>query len=145
VADASRSAAAARTSTQLPHAPSSARAARRFIAAALHGWGLDALIEVVALLAGELVTNAIAHTPATTVGIGLVVCSDDDVVRVEVHDASPQSPKLSGLAGGDAEAGRGLGLVAALATRWGVDASVNGDGRGHGKAVWFQVHIGSPS
>ncbi len=131
---------AARTSVQLPHAPTSAKAARRFVEATLHGRGLDALIEVVVLLAGELVTNAIAHTPATTVGIGLVVCSGVDVVRVEVHDTSPQLPELGGLADGDTESGRGLGLVAALATRWGVDVNVDGHGHDDGKTVWFEVH-----
>jgi anti-sigma regulatory factor (Ser/Thr protein kinase) len=132
----------AQTSVQLPHAPTSARTARRFVAATLHGWGLDALIEVVALLAGELVTNAIAHTPATTVGVGLVVRSGADAVRVEVHDTSPQLPELGRLAGRDTESGRGLGLVAALATRWGVDANVDGDGQVDGKTVWFEVHTG---
>jgi anti-sigma regulatory factor (Ser/Thr protein kinase) len=133
---------AARTSVQLPHAPTSARAARRFVAAALHGWGLDALIEVVVLLAGELVTNAIAHTPATTVGIGLVVSLNDDAVGVEVHDTSPRLPELGGLAGGDTESGRGLRLVAVLATRWGIDANVDGHGQGDGKTVWFEVQTG---
>jgi anti-sigma regulatory factor (Ser/Thr protein kinase) len=136
--------AAAWTSAQLPHAPTSARAARRFVATTLHGWRLDELIEMVALLAGELVTNAIAHTPATTVGVGLVVYLREGAVRVEVHDASPGLPRLGGVAGWDAEAGRGLGLVAALATRWGVDINVNVDshGRGVGKAVWFEGRIG---
>jgi anti-sigma regulatory factor (Ser/Thr protein kinase) len=133
---------AARTNVQLPHAPTSARAARRFVAAALYGCGLDALIEVVVLLAGELVTNAIAHTPATTVGIGLLVSLNDDAIGIEVHDTSLQLPKLAGLASGDTESGRGLGLVAALATRWGVDANVDGDGQGDGKTVWFEVHTG---
>jgi hypothetical protein len=40
------------------------------------------------------------------------------------------------LVGWDDEAGRGLGLVARQATRWGVHA----DEHGHGKAVWFEVH-----
>jgi anti-sigma regulatory factor (Ser/Thr protein kinase) len=133
---------AARTSVQLPHAPTSARAARRFVAGALYGCGLDALIEVVVLLAGELVTNAIAHTAATTVGIGLLVSLNDDAIGIEVHDNSLQLPKLAGLASGDTESGRGLGLVAALATRWGVDANVDGDGQGDGKTVWFEVHTG---
>ena len=133
---------AARTTVQLPHAPTSAGAARRFVAATLHGWGLDALIEVVVLLAGELFTNAIAHTPVTTVGVGLVVCLDDDAVRVEVHDASPQLPELGGLAGWDTESGRGLRLVSALATRWGVDVNADGDGQSDGKTVWFEVHAG---
>jgi anti-sigma regulatory factor (Ser/Thr protein kinase) len=126
---------ATRTSTQLPHAPTSAGLARRFVAATLHRLELDGLVEEVALLAGELVTNAIAHTPASPVV--LVVDWGDQVVRVEVHDGSPQLPRLNRLAGLDDEAGRGLGLVAALATRWGVDAV----GRDDGKAVWFEVEV----
>lgn len=59
---------AAWTRTQLPHAPTSARAARRFVEATLHGWRLDILIEVVVLLAGELVTNALTHTPRPRLG-----------------------------------------------------------------------------
>ena len=128
---------AAQTSTQLPHAPTSVALARRFVAATLHRWGLDALVEVVALLTGELVTNAIVHTPATP--IGLVVGWGDQVVRVEVHDASLRLPRLNRLAASDDEAGRGLGLVAALATRWGVD--VDAGGHGDGKAVWFEVQV----
>ena len=54
---------AARSSTQLPHAPTSASLARRFVAATLQRWRLGAQVEVVALLAGELVTNAIVHPP----------------------------------------------------------------------------------
>jgi hypothetical protein len=37
------------------------------------------------------------------------------------------------MAAGDDEGGRGLALVDALATRWGVDAD------GAGKSVWFEV------
>jgi anti-sigma regulatory factor (Ser/Thr protein kinase) len=124
------------TRTQLPHAPTSARAARRFVAAALHGWRRDTLIEVVVLLAGELVSNAITHTPVTRAGIGLLVLRGEDGVRVEVHDRSPELPQQPGPGGWDDETGRGLGLVATQATRWGVHA----DAHGHGKAVWFEVH-----
>jgi anti-sigma regulatory factor (Ser/Thr protein kinase) len=124
------------TSTQLPHAPTSARAARRFIVAALHGWRLDALVEVAELVAGELVANAVTHTPATTAGIGLLVVLGEDAVRVEVHDGSPDLPEPRGPGDWDKEAGRGLGLVGTQATRWGVHA----DEHGHGKTVWFEVH-----
>jgi hypothetical protein len=127
---------AAWTRTRLPHAPTSARAARRFVEATLNGWRLDTLIEVVVLLAGALVTNAITHTPATTAGIALIVLVGDDAVRVEVHDSSPELPEQPGPGGWDDETGRGLGLVATQATRWGVYA----DEHGHGKAVWFEVH-----
>ena len=127
---------AAWTRTQLPHAPTSARAARRFVEATLHGRRLDILIEVVVLLAGELVTSAMTHTPATAAGIGLIVLLGEDAVRVEVHDSSPELPQQRGPGAWDDEAGRGLGLVATQATRWGVHA----DEHGHGKAVWFEVH-----
>jgi anti-sigma regulatory factor (Ser/Thr protein kinase) len=124
---------AARSSAQFPHARISASLSRRFVAVTLHRWGLDARAEVVVLLAGELVTNAIAHTHSTT--IGLVVSLLDQAVRVEVHDASPQRPKLDHLGAGDGEGGRGLRLVAELATRWGVDSTAHGEG----KSVWFEV------
>ena len=88
------------------------------------------------LLAGELVTNAIVHTPAAPVG--LVVCYLDPVVRVEVHDSSPQPPTRDRPAGWDDERGRGLGLVTALATRWGVHI----DQHRNGKAVSFEIHTG---
>src|SRR4029453_3570697 len=55
-----------------------ARAARRFVEATLHGWRLDILIEVVVLLAGELVTNALTHPPATAAGIGLIVLRGEE-------------------------------------------------------------------
>jgi anti-sigma regulatory factor (Ser/Thr protein kinase) len=90
---------------------------------------------VVVLLAGELVTNAVTHTPVTTAGIGLLVLLGEDGVRVEVHDRSPELPEQAG-PGWEDESGRGLGLVATQATRWGVQA----DAHGHGKAVWFEVH-----
>jgi anti-sigma regulatory factor (Ser/Thr protein kinase) len=100
------------------------------------GWRLDTLIEVVVLLAGELVTNAITHTPATAAGIGLLVLLGEDAVRVEVHDSSPELPEQRGPGAWDDQAGRGPGLVATQATRWGVHA----DEHGHGKAVWFEAH-----
>jgi anti-sigma regulatory factor (Ser/Thr protein kinase) len=120
----------------LPYAPTSAGLARRFVTAALHRWGLDILVEVVALLVGELVTNAIVHTSSGAVG--LVVRLGDQAVRVEVHDASPRLPPRPGRpAAADDQGGRGLGLVAALATRWGVE--VDAAGHGDGKVVWFEV------
>jgi anti-sigma regulatory factor (Ser/Thr protein kinase) len=126
----------AQSSTRLPHAAISANLARRFVAATLHGWGSDAQAEVAVLLVGELVTNAVAHTTSTT--IGLVVRRSDDAVRVEVHDSSPELPNENFQGTWDDQGGRGLRLVAELASRWGVDAA----GRGAGKVVWFEVLTG---
>jgi anti-sigma regulatory factor (Ser/Thr protein kinase) len=121
----------ARSSTQLPHATVSAGLARRFVAVTLRRWGLGAQVEVVALLAGELVTNAVLHTASAA--IGLVVRLDDRAVHVGVQDTSSQLPKQDGSVAWDDQSGRGLALVDALATRWGVESAV------HGKAVWFEV------
>jgi anti-sigma regulatory factor (Ser/Thr protein kinase) len=108
--------------------PTSATAARRFVRELLAEWqwadGHAALV-----CTGELVTNAIVH-----------VCSDIDVVvrhhggtiRVEVHDRS-RRPPLRRVHAPDAERGRGLDLVDALSSRWGVSPTVTG------KSVWFEV------
>jgi hypothetical protein len=90
------------------------------------------------LLAGELVTNAIVHT--ATASVGLVVCwwTRPCASRSTTRARSSHADRL---AGWDAERGRGLGLMAALATRWGVAADRHRDG----KAVWFEVHPAEPA
>jgi hypothetical protein len=54
-------------------------------------------------------------------------------VRVEVGDANPVIPSPSRAPALDSVRGRGLFLVASLATRWGID------GESGGKRVWFEV------
>jgi anti-sigma regulatory factor (Ser/Thr protein kinase) len=90
----------------------------------------------VVLLAGELVTNALTHTPATAAGIGLIVLRGEDAVRVRVHDSSPELPEQRDPDGWDDEAGRDLGWWPDKPLAGGVHA----DEHGHGKAVWFEVH-----
>ena len=106
--------------------PASATAARHFTISILrsHGfpsWPAD-------LLVSEVVTNVIAHakTPFTmSVDVG-------EVARVTVFDGSSILPALREMAD-DAEDGRGLFLVEALAHRWGVEQHPSG------KQVWFEV------
>ena len=98
--------------------------------AALKVWELDDLVEVVALLTSELVTNAVVHArTAFTVRATF----DAPELRVEVRDGGPEhmEPPTDDPY---AEGGRGLLLVAALADRWGVT------GRPDGKTVWFVLH-----
>jgi anti-sigma regulatory factor (Ser/Thr protein kinase) len=106
--------------------PESAKAARDFTKATLAEWGLDGLVSEAALIASELVTNAIRHGACCA-----SVDGDGGQGRVElswqrqasrvicmVTDRSPRPPVL-GSADSDAESGRGLQVVAALAAAWG--------------------------
>jgi anti-sigma regulatory factor (Ser/Thr protein kinase) len=92
-----------------------ARAARAFVSEVLghgHPCGEDA-----ALLVSEVFGNSVRHSGSGVAGETVAVKAGDGVVRVEVTDrAGPGKPELRP-AGRDAEGGRGLQLVAALAAR----------------------------
>jgi GAF domain-containing protein len=121
---------------------------RRFVARALTDWGLHDLVGDAEIVASELVTNALLHTSTQA---ELVVARNGSGVRIEVNDADPQGvvppfelprqrrsllddqageAELASLLVGEATTGRGLQVVSALATDWGVRR--NGDG----KTVW---------
>lgn len=98
-------------------------------------WGLAELVEVAELVVSELVTNAV-RASGSLGGAGVPVvrlwlAADDVQVLVQVGDGCPRGPELS-LPGEDAEHGRGLLLVEALASGWGW-SPVPGL---PGKAVW---------
>ena len=85
----------------------------------------------VQLLTSELVTNAIQH------GLGpieLRFTSSEGQLRVEVSDESPTRPGTV-RAAPDQGRGRGLMVVEAFASSWGVTSQ---KGRA-GKSVWFTV------
>lgn len=91
----------------------------------------DDVAEISALVANELVANAIAHAEGS---ICLSMEIRVDCVRVAVTDEGTELPVLRE-SNPTAESGRGLSIVNALATRWGVDPA------GHGKSVWFELVI----
>lgn len=113
----------------VPSLPASIASVRRYAVAACQRIGLSRLCDTVALLVSEVATNALVHgsgdvqVRVTAVGSGL---------RVEVSDGSPAmpTPRNPDLL---AEGGRGLALVASLASDWGVHRA------GGGKVVWFEV------
>src|SRR5215471_15182586 len=80
----------------------------------------------------ELVTNAISHQAGET--IMLVLTCSWGQLRVDVHDTSWAMPELVD-APADAESGRGLMLVASLATDWGYYPTLAG------KAVYFTLAL----
>lgn len=116
------------------HDRASAAVVRHRIAADLAAEDIepDAIDDVI-LVASELVGNAVVHSGDTS---DLDVTWDllDDEVTIRVHDFSPALPQIrepdvfSG-------SGRGLAIVAAIASDWGVNRS------DPGKQVWARVGI----
>ncbi|MFJ8804418.1 MULTISPECIES: ATP-binding protein [unclassified Streptomyces] len=106
-------------------------AARRFAHETLAGWGLVGTEQAddVLLCVSELATNALVHAVPPGRHFRVFLRYDGTVLRVEVHDSGPGTPRIADRAD---EGGRGLLLVAAFADRWGVDA------RDPGKAVWCE-------
>jgi anti-sigma regulatory factor (Ser/Thr protein kinase) len=116
--------------TPLAPDPISARAARQFVGDTLQQWGCEGATEVALLLTSELVTNAIIHARTN---LAVRVAANERRLRVAVSDASHEPPRLRAGFPSLAEPGRGLPLVDALSSSWGVDWTVDG------KAVWFEL------
>ncbi|GGO97561.1 ATP-binding protein [Wenjunlia tyrosinilytica] len=89
------------------------------------------LVDTACLLASELATNSIVHS-----GLPVTVHMEweDGRLRVGVHDDSPELPQQRTPEPGD-EGGRGLLLVEACASAWGVRTCPTGPG----KDVWFEL------
>jgi anti-sigma regulatory factor (Ser/Thr protein kinase) len=117
---------------ELPPTPVAVAIARQFVSE--HGSGLDPeLVEDAELLVSELVTNAIKHGQPS---ILLRVRSEPPGIGVEVHDAGPADPVIAAEPPEENQrSGRGLRMVAALASAWGVDRPADGQG----KIVWFTL------
>ncbi|GHJ38468.1 SpoIIE family protein phosphatase [Streptomyces sp. TS71-3] len=114
------------------------RRLRQLLHKLLPDWGLGALLDDLELLITEVVTNALVHAD-TEVDVRLREYPDH--VRVEVRDSDPRSPILLANLGpgeaGDAEAesGRGMLIVDALASAWGSSPA------GRGKTTWFELGV----
>jgi len=89
-------------------------------------------IDDLVLCVSEVVTNAVNHAGTLT---HLVLDSREDVVRVEVVDQSPGSLPRRETPTASSPSGRGVGLVEALADRWGVEVG------GAEKSVWFEFDV----
>ncbi|MFB6978878.1 SpoIIE family protein phosphatase [Streptomyces scopuliridis] len=98
---------------------------------ALADWGLAELTDDVELAAGELLVNVLLHTEGGAVLTLEVLPEPVRRVRLWVKDRSSAWPRRRE-PGESATSGRGLLLVDAVATRWGVEP------RGDGKAVWCE-------
>ncbi|NUV61074.1 SpoIIE family protein phosphatase [Streptomyces sp. CAI-85] len=121
----------AAVSTALPAVPASVREGRAFLHKALDSWTCAAVAGDALLLLSETLTNAVQHAEGP---LGLHVHRTATDLTVEVSDRSPQLPQPR-MAGQDEESGRGLILVRALATGWGVRPT------DEGKTTWFTLRL----
>ncbi|WP_327169773.1 SpoIIE family protein phosphatase [Streptomyces subrutilus] len=105
--------------------------ARYALRQALRDWGVSELADDVELAAGELLVNALLHTDGGAVLTMEVLPEPVRRIRLWVKDRSSVWPRRR-TPGEAATTGRGLLLVDAVATHWGVEP------RGDGKAVWCE-------
>lgn len=105
------------------HAPA---ASRRLVESVLGG---EPDIEVVALLASELVTNAVRHGRGSSDEIEVGVSGGVDGIRVEVVSAGTLADRPA-----ESPGGFGLLLVDRLADDWGIEDAGSGRVR-----AWFRT------
>lgn len=114
-----------------PCAPESVEQARELVAHTLYTWDLEDLLQQAELIASELAANAFAHSGSRRMRIS-ISRPQPDLVRVAVADKSAAHPVVKRPTD-DAESGRGLLLVTALADRWGCSPAPQG------KVVWAEL------
>ncbi|MGW2335526.1 ATP-binding protein [Streptomyces sp. NPDC001685] len=129
--------------------PRGARLARRLAAHRLDTWGVPygtGPHEEVVLVLGELTANAVrhGHVPGRDFHLRLQVCAPTRTAKIEVTDTrterTPPDPAKLHAPGAEATGGRGLLLVAGLATRWGWYLRSEGPG----KTVWAECVCPTP-
>jgi DNA-binding NarL/FixJ family response regulator len=114
----------------LPRALTSAQAARAFVASKVSEWNLGPLLDDALLVTSELAANAVTHADS---GCRLRVSLHPSTLRIDVLDTGTGTPDPQP-ASSTSEHGRGLHLVAALTSAWGLEVV-----RGQGKLVWAEL------
>lgn len=105
------------------------RVAREFVRETLAIWGRKDLEAPATLAVSELVTNAILHASSET---RITLINHGDSIQLRVHDDDSNSPRRRS-AGPDDTCGRGIMLVEALSSHWGIENEVPG------KTVWLDI------
>jgi anti-sigma regulatory factor (Ser/Thr protein kinase) len=125
-----------RASMDIPATGLGVAAVRHVVAALLSAWQLAELRDDAVLLASELVTNAYRHAPGTD-SFELEVVRRTHGIRIALADGSSIRPLIKELSH-ERPGGRGMTLVAAIATGWGAE-----DHNG-GKRVWVDLDKAQP-
>ncbi len=110
--------------------PASGRFARHAADTACRDWDIPHVASDLALIADELVINVVEHTDSTA---ALTLSLRGADVTVSVRDDLPRSSPRPQLSCVGRPCGRGLQVVTALATRWGVTQHADG------KTVWASL------
>ena len=125
--------------------PTAVSCSRAFTKLTLTKWGATSSIDDALLVVSELATNAVKVTGITDPHprwgarddlkfIGVSLLGFDASIVIEVWDCDPHPPTMKN-EDPDAESGRGLQLVTAVAQRWGSYPT-----RG-GKVVWAELRL----
>jgi len=114
--------------------PSAVRDLRKVVRRQLAEWGLPAVADEAELAVSELAANVVKHV-GRGVAATLVLEMADGRLRIEVHDKSYEVPAIGPISCDD-ECGRGLHLLAGMATDWGTLLTATG------KAVWCEFSAG---
>ncbi|MDF6045491.1 serine/threonine-protein phosphatase [Streptomyces sp. JH14] len=126
----------ARMSVQRHHLQGVAQV-RDFLRDLLREWDMEPLLDTMELLTSEVVTNALIHADSE---VELRLREYPDRIRVEVRDSDPHPPVPTAIVADEennqeAESGRGLLIVDALAGDWGSSPA------GRGKTTWFDIGV----
>jgi anti-sigma regulatory factor (Ser/Thr protein kinase) len=119
----------------VPHQPRGARVARHRLSAALAGLVNKERQSDAMSIAAELVGNAVRHArplPGGVVRVAWHLLVGGGLL-IKVTDGGSQNAPMVRPPSIDAVDGRGLAIVAALSTRWGVDRD------GIGQCVWAEL------
>lgn len=102
-------------------------AARSFVASTLRGHGAHDVDDAL-LATSELATNAATHAHSP---FEVRILEEDHMIRIEVEDDDGSLPQIQP-GSSDRRGGRGLAIVASIASEWGVLDRAPA----HGKVVW---------
>ncbi|MFJ4834751.1 ATP-binding protein [Streptomyces sp. NPDC088747] len=122
-------------SVPLSATPRGARLARLLATEQMRDWGLP--LDPAAHIVAELAANAVTHGRVPGRDFRLTLYVVGDTLRIEVTDTrGDRAPHAQHPAAADAESGRGLLIVDALADRWGTNT-----GPHPRKTVWAEVAL----